>query len=78
MYSNSVLFAFCTRRGGGSRWQWAVFSYSDRAFLRDGQVVGDCEKAELPARAAIAAMSGVVDIPKQDCAHPGENERALV
>lgn len=44
--------------GSGERWQWTVYSHPDLAFLRDGQVAGDCDKAERAARAAIAIMGG--------------------
>lgn len=45
--------------GGGERWQWAVYSYPDLAFLRDGQIAGDRDKAERAAGAAIAIMGGI-------------------
>ncbi len=46
--------------GSGDRWQWTVYSCPDLAFLRDGQIVGDRDKAERAARAAITIMGGVV------------------
>ncbi len=47
--------------GRASRWRWTVYAYPDLAFLRDGQVDGDCDKAERAARAAIAIMGGIVE-----------------
>lgn len=57
--------------GGGERWQWAVYSYPDLAFLRDGQIAGDRDKAERAARAAIATMGGTVAPPEPTPANPG-------
>lgn len=47
--------------GSDERWQWAVYSFPGFAFLRDGLVAGDRDKAERAARASIAIMGGTVE-----------------
>ena len=41
-------------------WHWTVYEDPDEHFLRNGKIIGDREKAERAARAAIAIMGGVV------------------